>query len=402
MGNKLYGGVMDKHIENIQKSIRNKNIDGWLFCDFHHRDLMAYKILKLPITFTSRRWFYFIPAQGEPQKLVSRVESTKLDPLPGKKNVYLSWRELHGELKEILKGYKKVAMQYSPMNNIPYVSVVDGGTIELIRSTGVEVVSSADLVQEFEAIIDEEGYKSHVEAGKIIQDIKNRAFRKIREAIDNGEKLSEYELQQWIVSEFKKNNLTCMDEHPIVGINEHQSDPHFCPTGENPYYFKEGDRVLIDLWAKLNKPGAIFYDITWCGYVGKNPPEDYIRVFQIVMDARDAALNFVKERFEKGEKVYGYEVDDVCRKVIIDAGYGEYFIHRTGHSIGEEVHGNGVNIDNLETKDERELVPGICFSIEPGIYIPGKVGVRSEIDVFIKLNGEVVVAGDIQRELILI
>ncbi len=393
---------MEKHIAKIQKSIKEKGIDGWLFCDFHHRDMMAYKILKLPITFTSRRWFYLIPAEGTPKKLVSKVESTKLNELPGEKNTYLSWRELHSSLKELLKGMKTVAMQYSPMNNIPYVSVVDGGTIELVKSTGVEVVSSADLVQEFEAIIDEEGYKSHVEAGKIIQDIKDRAFKKIREALDKGEKLTEYQLQQWIVSEFHKNNLTCMDEHPIVGINEHPSDPHFTPTPDNPYHFKEGDRVLIDLWAKLNKPGAIFYDITWCGYVGKNPPEKYKKVFQIVMDARDAALNFVKEKFAKKEKVYGYQVDDACRKVIEDAGYGQYFIHRTGHSIGEEVHGNGVNIDNLETKDERELVPGICFSIEPGIYIPGEIGVRSEIDVFITLDGEVVVAGDIQKELILI
>jgi len=393
---------MEKHIAKIQKSIKEKGIDGWLFCDFHHRDMMAYKILKLPITFTSRRWFYLIPAEGTPKKLVSKVESTKLNELPGEKNTYLSWRELHSSLKELLKGMKTVAMQYSPMNNIPYVSVVDGGTIELVKSTGVEVVSSADLVQEFEAIIDEEGYKSHVEAGKIIQDIKDRAFQKIREALDKREKLTEYQLQQWIVSEFHKNNLTCMDEHPIVGINEHPSDPHFTPTPDNPYHFKEGDRVLIDLWAKLNKPGAIFYDITWCGYVGKNPPEKYKKVFQIVMDARDAALNFVKEKFAKKEKVYGYQVDDACRKVIEDAGYGQYFIHRTGHSIGEEVHGNGVNIDNLETKDERELVPGICFSIEPGIYIPGEIGVRSEIDVFITLDGEVVVAGDIQKELILI
>ena len=393
---------MEDYIKTIQGAIKEKGIDGWLFCDFHHRDLMAYRILKLPLTFTSRRWFYFIPAEGTPKKLVSKVESTKLDSLLGEKNTYLSWQDLHSGLKKILSGAKRVAMQYSPMNNIPYISVVDAGTIELVKASGVEVVSSADLVQRFEAIIDEEGFKTHLEAGRIIQDIKNRAFKKIREALDRGEKLTEYELQQWIVSEFHKNNLTCMDEHPIVGINEHPSDPHFAPSEKDSYCFKEGDRVLIDLWAKLNKEGAIFYDITWCGYVGKNPPEDYVKVFNIVKEARNAALNFVIDRFDKGEKVYGYEVDDVCRKVIIDAGYGEYFIHRTGHSIGEEVHGNGVNIDNLETRDERELVPGICFSIEPGIYIPGEVGVRSEIDVFIKLNGEVVVVGDIQEELILI
>ncbi len=393
---------MDNLIKRIQNSLREKGIDGWLFCDFHHRDLMAYRILKLPKTFTSRRWFYLIPAEGTPIKLLSKVESTKLGELPGEKRLYLSWKELRSEIKNMLKGLKTVAMQYSPMNNIPYVSVVDAGTIELVKSTGVEVVSSADLVQEFEAIIDEKGFESHKKAGLIIQDIKNRAFKKIREALNKGEKLTEYQLQQWIVAEFHKNGLTCMGEHPIVGINEHPSDPHFSPTEEGSYYFKEGDRVLIDLWAKLDQPEAIFYDITWCGFVGQTPPEDYRKVFSIVTAARDAALNFVKDRYSKGEKVYGYEVDDACRKVIEDAGYGQYFIHRTGHSIGEEVHGNGVNIDNLETKDERELVPGICFSIEPGIYIPGKVGVRSEIDVFITLDREVVVVGDIQKELVLI
>lgn len=193
-----------------------------------------------------------------------------------------------------------------------------------------------------------------------------------------------------------------MEEYPIVGVNGHPSDPHFEPTVENSVAFKNGDQVLIDLWAKLDKPGSIFYDITWCGYIGKNPPADYVKVFHVVRDARKAAVNFVRERFHNGKKVFGYEVDDACRKVVIGAGYGEYFVHRTGHSIGEEVHGNGVNIDNLETMDERQLMPGICFSIEPGIYIPDKVGVRTEIDVFVTLDGEVIVAGDEQEELILI
>jgi Xaa-Pro dipeptidase len=279
---------------------------------------------------------------------------------------------------------------------------VDGGTIELIRSFGVEIVTSADLVQEFEAIIDEAGYQSHLEAGRLVQAIKDEAFARIREFLDRGERLTEFELQQFIARRFEEDGLNCMEEYPIVGVNAHPADPHFEPTAENSVAFKDGDQVLIDLWAKLDKPGAIFYDITWCGYIGKNPPADYVKVFNVVRDARKAAVNFVRERFRKGEKVFGYEVDDACRKVVVDAGYGEYFVHRTGHSIGEEVHGNGVNIDNLETMDERQLMPGICFSIEPGIYIPDKVGVRTEIDVFITLEGEVVVAGDEQEELILI
>jgi len=390
------------NVENIQKSIREKGIDGWLFMDFHNRDLMAYKILDMPVKFTSRRWFYFIPAEGEPKRLVHKVESTKLNSLPGSIDYYLAWKELREKLKNMLSGAKKVAMQYSPLNNIPYVSVVDGGTIDLVRSFGVEVVSSADLVQEFEAVIDEKGYQSHLEAGKIIQQIKDNAFKRIREFLDKGESLTEYQLQRYIVEQFEKNNLTCMEEYPIVGINEHPADPHFEPTPENSYTFKEGDRVLIDLWAKKNEPGAIFYDITWCGYVGKNPPAKYVEVFNVVRDARNAAVDFVRKRYAEGKALYGYEVDDVCRQVVIDAGYGDYFVHRTGHSIGEEVHGNGVNIDNLETMDERELVPGICFSIEPGIYIKGDVGVRSEINVFITLDRQVIVAGDEQDSLILI
>jgi Xaa-Pro dipeptidase len=393
---------MSFDLKKIQHSLKERGMEGWLLTDFHHRDLMAYRILNLPVKFTSRRWFYFIPAEGEPRGLVSKVESTKLDPLIGKKNTYLSWKELHQSLRDMVAGYKKIAMQYSPMNNIPYVSVVDGGTIELIRSFGVEIVTSADLVQEFEAIIDEAGYQSHLEAGRLVQAIKDEAFARIREFLDRGERLTEFELQQFIARRFEEDGLNCMEEYPIVGVNAHPADPHFEPTVENSVAFKDGDQVLIDLWAKLDKPGAIFYDITWCGYIGKNPPADYVKVFNVVRDARKAAVNFVRERFRKGEKVFGYEVDDACRKVVVDAGYGEYFVHRTGHSIGEEVHGNGVNIDNLETMDERQLMPGICFSIEPGIYIPDKVGVRTEIDVFITLEGEVVVAGDEQEELILI
>lgn len=384
----------------IQKELKKAKLDGWLFYDFHNRDHLAYKILGLENKHTTRRWFYFIPAKGEPKKLVSAVESTKLDTLPGKKYVYLPYKELHKLLKKILGSEKKIAMQYSPKNNIPYISLVDAGIIELIKSFGIKVVSSANLVSIFEALIDENGYKLHKEAQKDIDEIRRLAFNKIREAINSNQKLSEYELQQFITEKFEERNLITSSP-PIVGINDHPADPHFEPK-PNGYYFNEGDTVLIDLWAKKNFPGAIYYDITWVGFVGNNPPEKYIKIFNLVKNARDAAIQFIEKSFQEKKKVYGWQVDDVCRNVIKKGGFGKYFIHRTGHSIGEEVHGNGPNIDNLETKDERELMPGCLFSIEPGIYIPNEMAVRTEVNVFIHSDYTVEVTGEIQNELILI
>jgi len=390
-------------LDRIQKAISEKGIDGWLFYDFHHRDAMAYRILGLDFSkFTTRRWFYYIPAQGDPVRIVSAVETKKLDSLTGKKEIYRSWEELHRILSQTLANAKQVAMQYSPKNNIPYVSAVDAGTVELVRSFGVSVVSSADMVQTFEAIIDQEGYEAHLEAGEKVQKIKDEAFELIGGKIRGNEKVTEYEVQQYIVKRFEEEGLTDDGDHPIVGVNDHPADPHFEPTVENTYTIKKGDTLLIDLWARKNDDTGIYYDITWCGYIGDNPPAKYIEIFNTVRNARNAARDFIRERFRKNEPCFGYEVDDVCRQVVIDAGYGDYFVHRTGHSIGHEVHGNGVHIDNLETKDERELVPGICFSIEPGIYLPDEMAVRSEIDVFITEDKDVVVAGLEQEELILL
>jgi Xaa-Pro aminopeptidase len=389
--------------ERIQQEIRNNGFDGWLFYDFHNRDAMAYRILQLEFNkFTSRRWYYFIPANGEPQKLVSGVEPSKLDSLPGEKIVYRSWEEQHRLLGELVQGSHKIAMQYSPQNNIPYVSMVDAGTVELIRSTGVEVLSSANLVQIFEAVIDEKGYQAHLQAGEKVQKIKDEAFDLIRQNIKKDQKITEYEVQQYIIKRFGEEGLTDDGDHPIVGVNDHPADPHFEPTAQNSYIIKKGDTLLIDLWARLDSKEGIYYDITWCGFIGEDPPSKYLEIFQAVRDARNAARDFIRGKFASGEKCYGYEVDDACRAVVKKAGYGDDFVHRTGHSIGHEVHGNGVNIDNFETKDERELVPGICFSIEPGIYLPGEMAVRSEIDVFITKEREVVVAGKEQEELVLI
>jgi len=391
------------NLEKIQQALREKKLDGWLFYDFHNRDMMAYRILGLDATkMISRRWFYFIPAKGDPKKLVSHVEKFKLDSLPGPKYVYLSWTQQHRLLKRMLGKPKRIAMQYSPKNNIPYVSVVDGGTLELLRSLGHKIVSSADLVQMFEAVIDERGFQSHLDAGKIVDQIRAQAFEEIGKAIREGRTITEYDVAQFILKKFEENDLTSDNAIPIVGVNDHPADPHFEPTLQNAYTIKKGDTVLIDLWAKKKAPGSIYYDITWCGYVGNDPPPKYVEIFNIVCNARNAAVKFIREKFSKGEACYGWQVDDVCRNVVKRAGYGKYFLHRTGHSIGEEVHGNGVNIDNLETKDERQIVPGVCFSIEPGIYLEGEMAVRTEINVFITQKGEAMVTGEEQNALVLI
>jgi len=389
-------------IERIQDALREQKVEGWLLYDFHNRDPIAMKILGMnPEKFSSRRWYYFIPTEGEPVKLVHKVESTALDFLPGKKVPYLAWKEMHQKIKEILGTRKRILMNYSPFNHIPYTSMVDGGTVELIKSFGYELVSAADLIQEFEATLNDEQIESHNYAGQIVLKIKDEAYSKIAKTVHEGQLVNEYEIQQFIMKRFEEEGLTCDGHGPIVGINEHPTDPHFEPKPEIAKVFKKGDNVLIDLWARKNETGSIYYDVTWCGFVGDSPSAKYKEIFQTVCNARDAALSFIRDRFSKGQPCYGWEVDDVCRNVIKEAGYGDFFIHRTGHSIGTEVHGNGVNIDNLETKDERQLVPGVCFSIEPGIYLEGEVAARTEINVCITPAGEVKVFGDIQKELIL-
>jgi len=393
------------NLAEIQQALKEHNLEGWLLYDFRGRDPLAMKILGLdPAKFATRRWYYFIPREGEPVKLVSMVEQTTLDALPGKKLRYLAWTEMHAQIKAMLGNRKRIAMNYSPLNHIPYTSMVDAGTIELIRSLGYEPVSAADLIQQFEALIDEQGFRSHAEAGEIMLKIKDEAFAEIGEAVRAGRKATEYEIQQYIMRRFEEEGLTCEGHGPIVGINEHPANPHFEPTPQNSHVFKPGDMVLIDLWAKQNQPGAIYYDVTWCGYLGDKPPAKYLEIFNTVRDARNAAKQFIMQKFAAGEPCYGWQVDDACRNVVKKAGYGDYFIHRTGHSIGVNVHGNGVNIDNLETKDERRLVPGVCFSIEPGIYLEGEMAARSEINVFITPGGrgEVVVCGEEQEELILV
>ncbi len=393
----------EERVTRIQEELTSEGLDGWLFCDFHNRDPISYRVLGLEEgKFTSRRWFYYVPSAGEPSRLVHSVEKGKLDALPGEKTVYLPWEQLHEELKRILGPPSRIAMQYSPKNNIPYVDLADPGIVELVKGFGHTVVSSANLVQTFEAVLSDEQYGTHEEAARKVQRIKDEAFEKIAAAIRSGTPCTEYEVQQFIITRFDEEGLTCDEEWPIVGVNAHAADPHFSPSASASSPITKGDMILIDLWARLNRPGAIYYDITWCGFAGGTPPPKYVEIFDVVMAARNAAFNLVKKRFAEGVDVHGYEVDRACRQVVEEAGFGPWFVHRTGHSIGTAVHGNGVHMDSLETKDERLLVPGICFSIEPGIYLEGEMGVRTEIDVFILPSGEVVVVGELQKELILL
>ncbi|HKQ61532.1 MAG TPA: M24 family metallopeptidase [Candidatus Polarisedimenticolaceae bacterium] len=384
----------------IQQALREAGLDGWLFCDFHHRDPLAYSILGLDMAgMTTRRWFYFIPAAGEPVKLAHRVEPRKLAALPGRQEYFSAWRELHDQLRAIVAGAKRVAMQYSPLNAIPYVATVDAGTVELVRSFGPEIVSAADLVQQFEAVVGAEGWDSHRWAGERVQRIKDEAFERMGSALRAGRAIDEHAVARFILERFEQEGLTSDGDVPIVGFNEHPADPHFEPTERNAKRLSAGDTILVDLWARRREPPGVYYDITWCGCAGE-PPADYARIFAVVCRARDAAVDFVRARFAARQACHGYEVDDVARAVVGDAGYGEAFVHRTGHSIGRRVHGNGANIDNLETRDARRLIPGTCFSIEPGIYLAERMAVRAELDVFLTPAGGVEVYGPVQHELI--
>jgi Xaa-Pro aminopeptidase len=385
-------------LKAIQSALHERGIDAWLFYDHHHRDPIAYKVLDLPETLmVTRRWFYVIPREGEPVKLVHRIEAGHLDSLPGSKREYSAWRELWDNLQAMLVKFRNVAMQYSPNNSIPYIGLVDAGTVELVRSFGKEIISSGDLVARFEAAWSEEQIASHYAARDVIDAIVPEAFKEIGRRARNGA-VTEYEIQQWIAEAFRRADIVTEDL-PIVGVNANSGNPHYEPKAQGSATIKPGDFVLLDIWGKKNTPNAVYYDITWTGVIGV-PTEKQVEIFEIVSGARDAGIRKVQEAFAGKRRIAGWEVDQATREHIANAGYGQYFVHRTGHSIGVTVHGNGANMDNLETKDEREIIPNTCFSIEPGIYLP-EFGVRSEVNVLIH-NGAAEVTGKIQRELVLI
>jgi Xaa-Pro dipeptidase len=392
-----------QRVTEIQSALRNAKLDGWLFYDFRHSDPLAYRILKLDETMgVSRRWFYYVPASGEPAKVVMSIEQFKLDSLPGKKLVYRGWQELHARLREALGEKsgkaKQIAMQYSPMNDIPYISRVDAGTIELVRSFGVEPVTSGELVQRFEAVFSPAQHQMHVEASDKMHRIIQEAFAEIARRVRAGEPTTEWDIAQFMLRRYKEEG---MEQEPmIVAVNANAANPHYMPTQDKNSPIKRGDFVLIDAATKFNKPDAVATDQTWTGYVGESVPEEYSRIFNIVREARDSAVDFVRKNIRAGKPIRGAEVDDVSRGVITRAGFAEQFTHRTGHSIGEETHGNGVNIDDFETRDSRRIIPGVCFSIEPGIYLEGKFGVRSEINVYVSDKDIEVTGQPIQTEII--
>src|ERR1700722_8765797 len=383
----------------IQAALRERNIAAWLFYDPHHRDPIAYRVLGLPAgLMVTRRWFYLIPASGEPIKLVHKIEPGHLDTLPGSKHKYSGWQELFDQVKVILSNHRDIAMQYSPNNLVFTVSLVDGGTIDLIRGLGKNVVSSCDLVALFEATLSDEQMKSHLAARDAIDPITVAAFQEVGRRARNGG-TNEHQIQQWIVEAFGRENLVA-DDLPVVAVNENSSNPHYSPQAGSSKPIREGDFVLLDIWAKKNTPGAVYYDITWTGFVGKTPSDRMREIFKTVSQARDVGVKTVQTAVSAGNPLAGWEVDRAVRNYIKSAGFEQYFIHRTGHSIGSDVHANGANMDDLEIHDERRILPNSCFSIEPGIYLP-EFGVRSEVNMLIRPRAAEV-TGTIQSELVTI
>jgi Xaa-Pro dipeptidase len=381
------------NLEAIQAALREQSLDGWLFYDHHHRDPIAYRILGLSDSLhVSRRWYYLIPAQGEPRKLTHRVESGKLASLPGTGHLYSSWQELENGLRTMLAPYQTLAMQYSPRNAIMYVSMVDAGTIEVLREMGKTIVSSADLVSRFEAVLTPEQIASHYQAQKSIDEIVREAWKYIAAGLR-----SEYQVMVWLREAMRRAGIA--DGYgPNVSVNENSSDSHYEPTAASSRQIKQGDFLLIDIWGRMDRPESCFYDITWTGVVGREPTDRECQVFSLVAKARDAAIKTVQDAFIAGRPIAGWEADDAARAVIRAAGFADYFTHRTGHSISYETHGNGANLDNLETHDERLILPHTCFSVEPGIYLP-EFGVRSEINMLTE-PGRAIVTGPIQTELV--
>jgi Xaa-Pro aminopeptidase len=387
-------------IQEIQDALQREQLDGWLFFDHHRRDPLAYRVLQFtPGSMVTRRWFYFIPAHGDPRGLVHKIEAKTLDPLPGTHASYAGWNTLVDELKSMLGGARKIAMQYSPNCAIPYVAMVDAGTVELVRGLGVEVASSANLIQFFEARWTEAQLEMHLEAGRRVDQVRRDAFQLVGQKLRANERVAEWDMCEFIRGRFKADGLFT-DHGPDVAVNANASNPHYEPKQESSAEIKRGDVLLMDMWAKLDQPESVYYDITWLGYCGDAPPDRVLTVFSTVRDARNRAVTTVQNAVSAGRTLRGYEVDDAARSYITERGFGEYFFHRTGHSIGTEVHGTGANMDNLETHDERLVIPGTCFSIEPGIYLP-EFGMRSEVNVYVG-DREARVTGEVQDKIVLI
>ena len=389
-----------RRLEEIARALGDAALDGWLFYDFRHSDPLAYRILGLGSEgITTRRWFCYVPAHGAARALVSAVEAERLAGLRIETVVYRSADGMLAALGEFLAGARRIAMNYSPRCAIPYVARVDAGTVEIVRSLGVEVVSAADLIQRFEARLEPAQLESHRRAAAIVRGVVDETFAEIARAIGSCAPVSEYSAQQFVLARFAAHGLVA-DDPPIVAVNANAARPHFEPSSAADTAIRPGDLVLLDLWAKEAGAAAIYADLTWMAFAGERVPEEFARAFAIVAEARDAAVDFIRIRVGAGEAVRGEDADRVARGVIERAGFAEQFVHRTGHSIGREVHGTGANLDSLETHDHRTLADRTCFSVEPGIYLPGRFGVRSELDMTIEGGRAEVSAGPAQREII--
>ena len=395
------------NLESLQSALRDQNLEGWLFYDHHHRDPIAYRILGLDShSFVSRRWYYFVPAHGEPQKLVHRIESGKLDAVPGTKHEYSSWQELEAKLTAMLGDTKTIAMQYSPRNAIMYVSMVDAGTVELIRAMGKEVVSSANLVSLFEAVLTDAQIDTHYEAQQRLDRVLRAGFDHISERCAAGVGTHEYEMVEFLLKGMEREGLWT-DHGPNVSCGPNSADSHYEATAASSRPIRTGDFLLIDIWAKLADPtdptqgraDAVWYDITWTAVIGREPTPRETHIFNTVRDARDAAIATVETAYSANKPIAGWQADDAARNVIRAAGLVEFFTHRTGHNIATELHGNGAHLDNLETHDERLLLPNTCFSVEPGLYFPGEFGIRNEINMITR-PGKATVSGPRQNELL--
>ncbi len=393
---KIEPAVQQDRVAEIQAALKNGKLDGWLFYDFRGSDILIPRILNAARMGGSRRWYYYVPATGEPLKIVHAIEPGQLDSLPGRKLVYREWQLIQSNLKSAIfsstnSKKPRIAMQYSPNNDIPYIARVDAGTVEMVRSLGVTVETSADLVQQFEAVWTPEQLAAHTEAAVKMQKVIIETFAEIKRRINANIPTTENDVQQFMMKRYGEEG---MNPSPmIVAVNANAASPHYFPRSGKGASINRGDLVLIDTVSKVaNRPRAPAADLTWVGYVGETVPEEYVKVWNIVFDAQQSALRAIREAFKAGKPITGAQADDVSRGVIRRAGYADQFLHRTGHSIGEEGHGNGANIDNLETRDSRRLISGTAFSIEPGIYLEGKFGIRSEIDVYINGNDAIITA----------
>ncbi|MDZ7266297.1 MAG: M24 family metallopeptidase [candidate division KSB1 bacterium] len=377
--------VFSLDIAAVQAALRRDGLAGWLIYDFRGLNAVARELFNLADYHITRRWFYFIPQAGEPVLLGHAIEKMNLPPLPGRMMLYAGLQQMRQRLDELLPRPGKIAMEYSPGNDVPTASYLDAGMFELLRSLNVEIVTSANLIQEFTARWSAEQLRSHVAAAHVVDAAQRAAFKMIEAALQAGRPLNEYEVQQFILQRFAQENCFT-DSPPIVAVNGNASNPHYAPTATQHSPIRKGDVILIDLWARKKTPRAVFADITWVGFAGREVPPAVQKVFDIVRQARDLGVDFLRQNWQAGKPVKGYQIDEVVRRFITQAGYGEYFVHRTGHSLGTEVHASGVNIDSFETRDSRDIIPGLAFSIEPGIYLP-EFGVRLEINVYAGENG---------------